>query len=71
MIKGMMHERLGVVCSNDTVRRIMHSIHYSFRKSRPAPHQSASAEEQKEFKKTTGERLRTMAILGIRHNGPR
>ena len=64
MMKGVIYEKLGVVCSVDTVRRTMHGVDHSFRKSRPAPHKSASEEEQKEFKKTTGERLRTMAILG-------
>ncbi len=64
MMKGVIYEKLGVKCSLDTIRRTMHDVDYSFRKSRPAPHKSASEEEQKEFKETTGERLRTMAILG-------
>lgn len=64
MIKGMMYEKLGMGCSTDTVRRMMHSVDYSFRKSRPAPHKTATEEEQKEFKKTTAERLKAMAILG-------
>ena len=64
MIKGMISERLGVECSIDTVRRMMHNMGYSFRKSRPSPHKSASEEEQMQFKKTTAERLRAMVILG-------
>ena len=66
--RGMIHEqirkRFGIECSSDTVRRIIHHIRYSFRKSRPAPHKSAPEEEQKEFKEKTADLLGKLAIVG-------
>ncbi|MYC80078.1 MAG: helix-turn-helix domain-containing protein [Cenarchaeum sp. SB0661_bin_35] len=38
---------IGIKCSDDTARRAMHRVRFFFRKSRPAPHKSASMEEQK------------------------
>lgn len=64
MIKGIIYEKLGVVCRIDTVRRMMYSMGYSFRKSRPAPRKTTTEEKQREFMKTTAERPRTMVILG-------
>ena len=63
MVQEKLHEE-GIMASDGTVRRCMHRIRFSFRKSRPAPRKSASEEEQKEFKKETGGRIRNLALLG-------
>ena len=53
MVQEIIRKKLNVSCSADMVRSVMHRIRFSYRKSRPAPHKSAS-EEQKGFKERTG-----------------
>ena len=57
MMQEMIRKHLGVECSEAIVRRTMHRLRHSYRKSRPAPRKSASKEEQENFKKETAERL--------------
>ena len=52
MVYEQIRKNFGIKCSSDTVRRTIHPIRYSFRKSRPAPHKPTPKEKQKEFKKT-------------------
>ena len=64
MVQHMIRKRLGVSCSGDTVRRMMHRIRFSFRKSRPATRRAASEEEQNGFKAATAGLLGRLAVLG-------
>ena len=64
MMQRMIREKLGRVCSEDIVRRTMHRIRFSYRKSRPAPRKLASEEKQKSFKEETAALLARLAILG-------
>ena len=63
MVLELIKRKIGAVCKPRTLRRILHKIHFSYRKSRPAPHNSASKEEQEKFKTDTDvllEGLRTV-----------
>ena len=53
MILELIERKFGTVCSLRTLRRVLRKIHFSYRKSRPAPHNSASEEEQERFKTDT------------------
>ncbi len=64
MVRDMIRKELGVSCSGDTVRRMMHRMGFSFRKSRPATRKAASEEEQKSFKAKTAGLLGRLAVLG-------
>ena len=64
MVQETIRKKLNVSCSADTVRSVMHHMRFSYRKSRPAPHKSASEEEQKGFKERTGALLARLALLG-------
>ena len=55
---------IGIKCSDCTTRRTIRRVRFSFRKSRPVPHKSASMEEQKKFKEEKSIVLRNLAILG-------
>ena len=68
MILELIERKFGTVCSLRTLRRILHKTHFSYRKSRPVPHNSASKEEQEKFKTDTdvlleGLRKEEFAIL--------
>ena len=64
MVRDMIRKELGISCSGDTVRRIMHRMRFSFRKSRPATRKAASEEEQESFKAKTAGLLGRLAVLG-------
>lgn len=64
MVQEQIRKGLGPECSDDTVRRIMHRIRFSFRKSRPTTHKAATEEEQEEFKEKTAEQMRGLAVIG-------
>lgn len=64
MVRDMIRKDLGIPCSGDTVRRMMHHMGFSFRKSRPATRKAASEGEQKEFRAAAAARLGVLAALG-------
>lgn len=64
MVRDMIRRELDISCSGDTVRRIMHRMGFSLRKSRPATRKAASEEEQKSFKAATAGLLARLAVLG-------
>ena len=61
MVRDMIRKELGISCSGDTVRRMMHRMGFSFRKSRPATRKAASEEEQNIFRVATAARLGVLA----------
>ena len=60
----MSRMRTGMACRQRTVERALRKMHFSYRKRRPAPHNSASEEEQERFKAETNARLE-----GLRKDG--
>ena len=62
MILKLIKRELGVACSWRTLQRVLRKIHFSYRKRRNVPHNSASEEVQEKFRRETcaliGERLR-------------
>ena len=64
MVQQTIRRNLNMPCSADTVRRVMHLVRFSYRKSRPAPRKSASEEEQKGFRANAGALLARLALLG-------
>ena len=64
MVRDMIRRELGIPCSGDTVRRMMHRMGFSFRKSRPATRRAASEGEQESFKAKTAGLLGRLAVLG-------
>lgn len=65
--RDMLQKKLydtGITISDYVARSVLHRAKHSFRKSRPAPHNSASKEKQAEFKKTHSEILGNLAFLG-------
>ena len=63
-ILEMSRMRTGMACRQRTVERALRKMHFSYRKRRPAPHNSASEEEQERFKAETNARLE-----GLRKDG--
>ena len=55
-----MLKRAGIVCKQRTLERVLRKIHFSHRKRRPVPHNSASEEEQERFKGETNARLEAL-----------
>ena len=56
-ILEMIRMRTGMACRQRTVERALRKIRFSYRKRRPAPHNSASEGEQERFKAETNARL--------------
>ena len=53
MILKLIKRELGVACSWRTLQRVLRKIHFSYRKRRNVPHNSASEEVQEKFRRGT------------------
>ena len=53
LVARRIQERFGISCSRRTALRIANRAGFTFRKKRPVPYNSATPEEQEEFKKDT------------------
>ena len=53
MILKLIKRELGVACSWRTLQRVLRKIHFSYRKRRNVPHNSASEEVQEKFRRET------------------
>ena len=62
MVQQTIRRNLNMPCSAHTVRRVMHLVRFSYRKSRPAPRKSAS--EEQGFKANAEALLARLALLG-------
>ena len=65
MIIEMIRRDFGILAKTRTLRRWLHRMGFSWRKSRYVPYKSAPEEKQEEFKKMAGERAAQMRSSGL------
>ena len=65
MIQDMLYKKFRICCKTGTLRRTLKRIRFSYRKPRPIPYNSATPEEQEQFKVETNRLVSEAAKEGF------